>query len=275
MTFKRFLGAGALAWMLAAGPALAADIPAAPIAKAPMRAAAYDWYGFYIGVSGGYGWSRDPLDFQPDAGFALRQTLGVLPFSQGGNAKGFIGGIQWGSNWQFDRIVLGTESDFSYTDIKSSQTSTATAFAVAFQTDTSQRLKWFSTSRLRGGVLIADNVLLYGTGGLANGRVESSASNTVPGLCAVANCPAGSISKDMWGWAAGGGVEYGAGRWMLKVEYLHYDLGRLNYAMTDPVTAPGAFINVSSRVSGDIVRGGIAYRFNWTPLGLILGRDHI
>ena len=32
---------------------------------------------------------------------------------------------------------------------------------------------------------------------------------------------------------------------------------------------------VSVRVNGDMVRGAISYRFNWTPLGLIFGTDRI
>jgi hypothetical protein len=57
----------------------------------------------------------------------------------------------------------------------------------------------------------------------------------------------------------------------MNVEYIHYDLGHLNYNMTDP-TSPGTFIAASTKFSGDIVRGGINYRFDWTPWELIFGR---
>ena len=46
----------------AAAPAVAADLAARPYTKAPpMIAAVYDWSGFYIGVNGGGGWSRNEL----------------------------------------------------------------------------------------------------------------------------------------------------------------------------------------------------------------------
>jgi hypothetical protein len=41
--------------------------------------------------------------------------------------------------------------------------------------------------------------------------------------------------------------------------------------MTD-LTFPTAFIATSTRFSGDIVRGCINYRFDWTPWELIFGR---
>ena len=277
MRLKLILGAGALAWMSATSPGLAADIPAAPVVQAPVKAPGYNWYGFYIGVHGGYGWGRQAVNFAPDPLYLPAYAAGATPFSAAGNPKGFIGGVQWGSNWQFDRVVLGTESDFSYTDIKASQTTTGTFGGQTFSDTATQRLKWFGTTRVRGGFLVADNVLLYATGGLASGTAESSATNTVTsaaGCTIPGNCPFGSASKNLWGWAAGGGVEYGEGPWQFRAEYLHYDLGTLSYNLRDPL-APFNVIATSTRFAGDIVRGGISYRFNWTPLGLIFGTDHM
>ena len=34
-------------------------------------------------------------------------------------------------------------------------------------------------------------------------------------------------------------------------------------------------IGAHVKVRGDMVRGAITYRFNWTPLGLIFGTDRI
>src|SRR3954463_6938382 len=53
----------------AAAPAVAADLAARPYTKAPpMIAAVYDWSGFYIGASGGWGSSRKCWDFVTPAG---------------------------------------------------------------------------------------------------------------------------------------------------------------------------------------------------------------
>ncbi len=272
-------GAGALVWMAAVSPSGAADIPAAPVVKAPvMVPAKQSWYGFYIGAHGGYGWSRNAITATPDAFYAPLFLAAGLPNSAAGAAKGFLGGITYGSNYQFDRIVLGFDSDFSYTDIKASQTIKATVLGVPFTVNASQKLSWFGTTRVRGGFLLSDNILLYATGGLASGRIEASSNNivTIAGGCpAIAGgCPFGGISKNLWGWAAGGGVEVASGPWQFRAEYLHYDLGNATYVMRDLVV-PAAVIGANVKVAGDMVRGAITYRFNWTPLGLIFGTDRI
>ena len=45
-------------------------------------------------------------------------AAGIIPSSLADNPKGVLGGIQYGTNWQFNRIVLGLESDFSFSDIE-------------------------------------------------------------------------------------------------------------------------------------------------------------
>ena len=64
------------------------------------------------------------------------------------------------------------------------------------------------------------------------------------------------------------------GPWQFRVEYLHYDLGNASYVMRDLIV-PAAVIGANVKVAGDMVRGAITYRFNWTPLGLIFGTDRI
>ena len=55
----------------------------------------------------------------------------------------------------------------------------------------------------------------------------------------------------------------------MKIDYLHYDLGDAELYRRRP-TAPGVAFTASNKFSGDIVRGGINYRFNWTLWDLIL-----
>ena len=61
------------------------------------------------------------------------------------------------------------------------------------------------------------------------------------------------------------GIEHAfADRLSLKLEYLHYDLGTANYLVTVVAGGPPqqpAVWNASSKVSGDIVRVGLNYRF--------------
>jgi outer membrane immunogenic protein len=285
-----------LAWsaviaLAAVGPASAADLPVRMPVKAPIVKPAYNWSGFYIGGHAGYAWGReainvastrpgDPADFV-DAALAT----GIYPGSLASDPRGFLGGLTWGTNWQIDRWVLGLESDISFGKVSRSETVNTLFFpfggpvSVPVQSFGEQELTWLSTTRARLGYTVTDNLLFFGTGGLANGRAEVSNSNTVAvgsGFCTnVGGCLAGSDSKILWGWAAGAGIEYGIGRWSLKVEYLHYDLGKLNYTYTDtavfPPSPPGSAVS-STRFAGDIVRAGLNYRFDWTPWQLVFGR---
>lgn len=249
--------------------AAAADLPnKSPAYKAPV-AIPYTWSGFYVGGTLGYGWGGQSINLTPDANYAPAFANGVVPYSLAADPRGAIGGIEYGTNWQFQRIVLGWESDFSFSDIKQSQTVITHIFG-AVNNIGEQKLNWLSTSRARVGYLVQDNLLLYATGGLADGRATASSSATMVAICGGGNCPAGSDGKILWGWTVGGGVEYGIGHWSAKLEYLHYDLGNLNYNMTDP-TFPGAFIAASTKFSGDIVRAGVNYRFDWTPWELLFG----
>lgn len=121
----------------------------------------------------------------------------------------------------------------SFSDIKASQTVFTAPGGIATETSGEQRLDWFSTTRGRLGYLISDSLLLYGTGGLASGRASANTFITQVG-CPIGGCLAGSESKTLWGWAAGGGLEYAIGQWLVRAEYLHYDLGDLNYNVVDP-----------------------------------------
>ena len=268
---------GVVALVILARPtvALAADFPpSAPPIRAPVVAVPppFSWYGFYIGIQGGYGWGGNAITYAPNASYAAVFAAGGVPIPVN-DANGFVGGITYGHNFQFGRLVLGTESDLSYSSLRRSETlGPLPGFAVRVTSE--HELKYFTTTRARAGVLMTDHWLIYGTGGLASGGVEgTTAFNLVaPGACAgVGNCPAGTRSKTLWGWTAGGGLEFANGPWSLKVEYLYYDLGSLNYNVVDP-TLPAGLITTSTKFSGSIVRGGLNYRFNWTLLDLVLGR---
>jgi outer membrane immunogenic protein len=222
-------------------------------------------------VQAGYAFGNNPIRFSGNAPLAAGFAAGAFPASLANDPDGVIGGIQWGSNYQFNRMVVGFASDLSFGSIRARQiTTTAAPGFATFTNFGEQELSWFGTTRVRAGVLLSDNILVYGTGGLASGRIELEAENCAAGgLCAV-----GSRKRTRWGWALGGGVEYGFGRWSLNLEYLHYDLGKISNSYFDPLF-PGPVFTASTRVSGDLVRAGLNYRFNWTPLGVLLGSERL
>ena len=276
MTFRALAGACAIATLLALAapaPILAADIPtvAGSPARAPVMVAApvrQSWYGSYIGVQGGYGFGNQAIAYTPNAAYAAL----IAPGAVAGDPRGYVAGITYGTNFQLGGIVLGTESDFSFSGIKRTETLGPPIAGFPTQVTGEQQLKYFSTTRARGGFLLGDHVLIFGTGGLASGSAESSAvfNLAAPAACAE-NCPVGSRSKTLWGWTAGGGLEFAYGPWSLKADYLYYDLGNLKYDAVDPAF-PAGIIATSTKVSGHIVRGGLNYRFNWTFYDLLLGR---
>src|SRR5215470_8657895 len=228
MLMRLSIGLIAAATIGTTGIALSADLPAKAPAYAPPAAAPYNWTGSYIGGNFGYAWGSDAINLTPGTAFP-----GTVPLSLADNPRGVLGGVQYGTNWQFNRFVLGWDSDFSFTDIKRSQTLVTLPAGVVTSTSGEQKLEWFSTSRGRVGYLLTDNLMLYGTGGLASGRASANNFISQPG-CPAGFCLAGSESTTRWGWAAGGGLEYGVGHWLLRAEYLHYDLGDLNYIVGDP-----------------------------------------
>ncbi|MBI3436747.1 MAG: porin family protein [Proteobacteria bacterium] len=244
---------GVLGLIVASGMASAADIPARMPVKAPASVAApgYNWYGFYIGGHAGYAWADDHTSLLGSPALPAGVTS-LFNHKQ----RGFIGGFQWGTNWQFNRWVLGTESDISYVDFDKTQT----VLLGGVSNVERQRMEWFGTTRGRVGYAF-DNVLLYGTGGLASGRVKTTITH-LPLVGGVAD------SKYRYGWAAGGGVEWGWGPWSAKFEYLHYDLGNRN--LLYPLGA--ATVTARTSNSGDLVRAGLNYRFAWTPWEVLFGR---
>ena len=149
--------------------AIAADLP---IAKAPPPAIAASWAGFYLGVHGGYGWEQD--DFSQSEAFFLQRRQSI----NGIRSQGAVYGGQAGYNWQFGRAVTGLEIDFSAADIKGSNgVSEAVVGQIGSVTSNltiAERVQYLGSARARIGWLPTDNVLLYGTAGLAWERLDQN-----------------------------------------------------------------------------------------------------
>jgi outer membrane immunogenic protein len=247
--------------------ASAADLTARPYAKAPaMTAVAYNWTGWYVGVNGGGAWGHGTGNFVStnDLGFfgpALRS--GYLPQSLNARHSGGFGGAQMGYNWQMNNWLIGLEADIQGSDIGSSSTINFAGIpgvAVPGITEGRDHINWFGTVRGRMGFVV-DQVLFYGTGGLAYGGVNSSVSNLNLVAAAPFNLISGSVSDTRVGWAAGAGIEWAfAPNWTVKAEYLHIDLGSTDVAMsTAPAPASTATYRFDHQV--ETARLGVNYRF--------------
>lgn len=251
----------AVSAVLGIGVASAADIAvkARPIVVDPS------WTGFYVGVNGGYGWGGrvgDLVATSGGLGILGAVAAGTIPGFLGVRAEGGFGGAQAGYNWQSSHFVFGIEGDIQGAAMKQSLVLTHAAIPGFFATmhTASSELDWFGTVRGRIGYAW-NQVLLYGTGGVAYGFTSDSASSQV-----VPPPPfgTGSNSGTRVGWAAGAGVEWAfRPSWSVKGEYLRADLG----SSTTRVAFPsGDFIDYRFRHTYDIVRVGINYKFGSTPV---------
>lgn len=249
----------------AATAASAADIATRPTTKAPIVAPIYNWSGFYAGVHAGYGWSNQDvtIGFSDPGGLgsiAGAVAAGVVPVRFSPDRSGFIGGGQIGYNHQVSRDwVIGVEADLSGTDWKGSH-SIATHVGAYYPvtSSASQNMEWFGTIRARLGYA-ANNWLFYGTAGGAYGHTSFAYSLDNASSGGPVSIASTDSSTD-FGWAAGGGIEYGWGNWSGKVEYLHYDLGNRSFTVALN-TAPTASFTPTFQNKGDLVRVGLNYRF--------------
>jgi len=144
---KTLFTATGAAVAIAAGAALAADLPRGPAPYYnPPPASVYNWSGVYAGLNLGYGWGK------------VTNT--------GANPSGILGGGQIGVNWQSGQFVYGAEADI--------QASGADDTFAGYKFSN----PWFGTVRGRAGYAI-NNILLYGTLGLAYGDLRGDFAGAV------------------------------------------------------------------------------------------------
>jgi outer membrane immunogenic protein len=201
--------------------AQAADLTYEP---APVEApAVFNWTGFYIGVHGGVaaGDFKYPGDVTVTDG---NQVLSILNGELEQDGSGGFGGAQIGYNWQFNpNWVVGVEADIAGSSYEGKLNGNLGGLALPgpVNFEAGSEVEWFGTVRARLGYAY-DNLLLYGTGGLAYGSVKSSLSASFDGTSIVNE----SASNTQTGWTIGAGFEYGITKNItLKTEYLYVDLG--------------------------------------------------
>jgi outer membrane immunogenic protein len=268
---KRLLiGISAAASLIATG-ALAADLPARTYTKAPVYVdPGFDWTGFYIGGNLGYSWGRssDTSSITNAAGTAV-----LFSGTDRTDLNGIVGGGQFGYNWQMQNWVFGLEADIQGTGEKGTHnylcpTSTclpnivgaAVVLGPAVSEALSQKIDWFGTVRGRIGVLAAPKVLLYATGGLAYGEVNSNA--TIAPVTTGVSAAFPGVNSTNVGWTLGAGVEgVISGNWTARLEYLYVDLGRVNGSFATTIGTTNLVSNFSSHITDNILRVGVNYKF--------------
>ncbi len=252
------------------------------------------WTGLYAGLNAGYsagGGASGSTASVPILTFADvgGDYSGASALSATGQSKtvasGFLGGAQFGANSQFNRVVVGLETDIQGSGVRGRSTAYgqgATTDGAGVATVTSaveneKTVNWLGTTRVRAGFLTTPTLLVYGTGGVAYGGVTTHTdivqawSGGVAGPIlrpSGARLDGGTVRG---GWTAGAGVEWMfAPNLSLKGEYLYYDLGSVyssaGFLSEFLPTAIGVFPDVNGvasrqRFNGHILRAGLNYHF--------------
>jgi outer membrane immunogenic protein len=272
---RSLLASAALVALMAAGPAMAADMP--------VKAIADPWVGFYVGGNLGYSWG------------SIDTTTSVAPFTQsnfqnnfftftfpGGASStslgpsGVIGGGQAGYIWRMaPHWLAGIEADYQWSGEKDSgsgaflgNTTNCTSGNCSYTniTDITARLSSFGTLRVRTGPQ-SNGLWFYGTFGLAVGAVGVSGVNTLSLFDNVSHTVVGLYSTPFSYSTTAAGLSGGVGieglitsnlRW--KAEYIHLDLGSIGGGSFNGIT-----VN-AGRFTDDIVRIGLNLKFgNFYP----------
>lgn len=214
----------------AGAPAFAADLggarSTASIEASEQRSR---WEGFYLGLSGGYGWGKDE-----------KVSLGGSRTQGSFDSISPSGGL-WGAlityNAVYGHMLLGVEADLQFGDIQGSSSS---SFGRA-----STEINGLATVRGRLGYTY-DRALFFVTGGYARAAVDSRLQTSDDiGI---------SLEGGVNGFIVGAGVEYAlSDRWSIKAEYDFVNLSEVDFSVKG--------VNGSLDPDFHMLKFGLNYRF--------------
>jgi len=212
------------------GSAPTADSPTYPLKARPMQVAS-PWSGSYVGIHGGYGWGHSNVF---DSGNLNASSL---------DPSGGFGGFQVGYDWQYrPNWIFGLVSETSFGSLMKNGLSSPAADPVTIKVNT------FGSERARLGFLAANNVLIYGTGGLAWAHLKFNDPAVFTPMF---------IDTYRIGWTGGGGFEYAfAPKWTAKIEYLYADFGTYRDAISNN---GGVLFPRTASLTENTVKVGIDY----------------
>jgi opacity protein-like surface antigen len=216
---------------------------ALPAYQAP--APNYDWTGFHLGL-------HADGDQSSVSGSTVNAVTGAVTAPIFPGPTNWHGGIQLGYDYMLpSRLLMGVEADMDSDGIKTSTITDASGtYAI--------RATVFDSETVRGRLGYAwDNVLLYGTGGLAWSNdqfVRTQLTGTV-NLATAGTDEA--VNKGLLGWIAGGGIAYAfAQNWNAFAEYRYTSFGSSTSSLPFSQLITNSTTNVSA------IELGVNYKFN-------------
>ncbi len=228
-----------------------------------------DLTGAYVGGSIGYG-------FELNHGVVTTGTPGFLGLAPAitpneimtDGEGGFTGTLHAGVNVGISEgFVLGGEVDLTIgqLDTEASFTGQPVLGTAGLRTSADLDVDWLGTARAKAGVMLFDDLLVYGTAGLAFGKVGIDAE-----VVAI-NDPSlmwtGHSDELETGYAVGLGGEFAVTpNVSLRADYLYYNLGDANFAATGNPTVrtvgglDGIDYEGEAEIDGHLIKAGINVR---------------
>src|SRR5262252_829938 len=260
---KKLLLAAVAVVVLAAGPAVAADLGRkAPAYIPPPAPPPPTFTGCYVDGGVGYGlWNIDH-----SSQFAGQQL--TTETTSGG--RGWLGRVGGGCDYQFGgggfwgNWVVGAFADYDFMDLhKNFQSAFGTVFSTAGEEK--EKNAWAVGGRI--GYLITPNVFTYWDGGYTETRFDQINLSDV-----VLNTPIATIGSHTYnGWFIGGGYEIGLAGffgWQLppglfwRTEYRYSSFNSTDLPI-NPLFPVRAQASENMRPFVQTITTSLVWKFNW------------
>jgi outer membrane immunogenic protein len=255
---KRLIIASFACVALAAGSAIAADMPVkAPILKAPP-APDVAWTGCWISGGVGYGlWNQDHF---------TETTAGLVQLEPNitSGGRGWLGRVGVGCDYQFaPNFLIGALGDYDFMSLKGTWADPLAA-GPAVVGDEKESAAW--AAGLRVGYLPYPNLLTFISGGWTETRFDqiNFLTNTMPSVALTSGIP----GQTYRGWFLGGGTEYrvpwaGFNGLFWRSEYRFSNFQSLD--APEVFFTGGGSVGLSDRMTKNVqtVTSSLVWRFNW------------
>ena len=195
---------------------------------------AQSWEGAYGGVqfgransgdAGVFGLSPLPPGGALETAFSPNEAVPDAGFF-GEKAKGNVGGVQFGYDWQSGMMVYGAVGALQFGDVTDRQQGKSRTPAVY---TIERKMDNYATLAGRVGYLAQPNTLVYGLAGVAMGKVDFAYSQ--PGSAATTVTSGGQ--KNRFGYVIGFGVENKVTEQVsIGLEYTYVNMGSNDFQAT-------------------------------------------
>ena len=252
--------------------ALAVMLTFVSMAGTASAQSATPWDGFYLGASLG-GENTNVCNRSVLAGLNIDPATSTFTSCSSG---GLVGGLQFGENFQINRLVLGIGADVVFSRAKDDNSTLEFAGAAPppGTYTLSGKLSPKDFAIIGGRIGYGGNVIFpyVRAGAVVSSSQGSTLAYTPTGTTAPVASFGGGKNFNSSGWAAGAGAEIGLnGAWSISAEYLHLSLGNGSNSTTicaGAASACSAFAGVSldnthNAFTANLFRIGINYWFNY------------